>query len=169
MLNPRTAFLALALAVALAACGASSTPVPAPTATPSPSAAATPAPSGALVTVELRGGGCLGPTCGQTVTIEQGGLVRIAAKPPNELGTVNPINLVALQAAVAATDFSLLRTHKFSGTCPTAVDGPELVLTFATPKGDEVLAACTTQLDFTWPVLAALVTALAPIWPLPHA
>ena len=116
----------------------------------------------------LRGGECLGGLCEQTTTIDQSGLVHVAAKPPNQLGTVNPVDLVGLQAAIATTDFGLLRTHKFTGTCPTAVDGPEQVLTFSTANGAEVLAACTTQLDFTWPVLAALVTALAPIWPLPH-
>jgi hypothetical protein len=31
-----------------------------------------------------------------------------------------------------------------------------------------VLAACETQFDFTWPVLAALVKVLEPIWPMPH-
>ncbi len=173
MLNPHRAVIAVLL-VALAACGASATPAPsgslATSPAPSPSATAGPsAATGALVTIVLRGGECQAAICEQTVTIEQGGLVHIAAKPPNQLGTVNPINLVALQAAIAATDFTLLRTHKFTGTCPTVVDGPELVLTFSVPKGDEVLAACSTQLDFTWPVLAALATALAPIWPLPHA
>jgi hypothetical protein len=178
MLNPRPSVIALALAAAfaIAACGSAASPgpsaSPAPTAgataaTPGPTAA-TPAPAGPLVTIVLRGGDCQGGTCEQTVTIEQSGRVHIAAKPPNDLGVIVPLDLVALQGAIAATNFDLLRTHKFTGTCPTAVDGQELLLTFSTAKGEEVLAACETQLDFAWPVLAALVTVLEPIWPLPH-
>jgi hypothetical protein len=107
-------------------------------------------------------------SCEQTATIEKGGRVRLAAKPPNDLGIVGPMDLVTLQGAIASTDFNLLRTHPFTGECPVNYDGQELVLTFSTPNGDQVLAACTTALDFTWPVLAALTKALEPIWPLPH-
>ena len=121
------------------------------------------------MTILLRGGECPAATCEQTVTIEQGGRVRIAAKPPNGLGQIGPVELLALQTAIAGTDFNALRTHRYTGTCPTAVDGQEVVLTFSTAKGDQRLAACETQLDFGWPALAALASALGPIWPLPIA
>lgn len=90
----------------------------------------------------------------------------MAAKPPNELGTLSPVDLVALEAAILTTDFNELRSHPFTGDCPTAFDGQEIVLTFATGHGDERLASCETALDGSWSVLAALTTALAQIAPL---
>ena len=176
MLRLRHAATALVFAAAVAACGAAAAPAPTAAPTAGPTAAptattalvATPAPSGPLVTVVLRGGHCAAATCEQTVTIEQGGRVHIAAKPPNELGIVGVVDLLALQSAIVGTDFTALRTHRFTGECPVNYDGQEMVITFATPKGDEQLAACETQLDPTWPVLAALAKALEPIWPLPE-
>ena len=76
----------VALVFGLAACAA-------PAASPS---AATPA--GPLVTVETRGGECPAGACGQTITIDRDGRVHLAAKPPNDLGTVTPEVLDTLQA-----------------------------------------------------------------------
>ena len=75
--------------------------------------------------------------------------------------------MAALQAAIAATDFAALRSHPFTGTCPTAVDGVELVFEFAAPGGTERLASCETELDFGSPLLETLRATLGPAAPWP--
>jgi len=82
-----------------------------------------PVTTGALVTVETRGGLCVDGPCGTTIIIERDGRIHEAAKPPNDIGTVPPGALAALDAAIGTTDFAALRSHPFTGECPTAFDG----------------------------------------------
>jgi hypothetical protein len=132
-------------------------------------AAATPFPleTGALVTVETRGGLCADAPCGMTIFIERDGRVHQAAKPPNDLGTVPPAALAALDAAIRTADFAALRSHPFTGQCPTAVDGQELVFEFGAPTGIERIATCEVDVDFGSPLLRAVSTALGPFVSLP--
>jgi len=123
--------------------------------------------SGALVTVETRGGLCVDGPCGTTVVIERNGRVHQAAKPPNDLGIVPPAALAALDAAITTTDFTALRSHPFTGECPTAYDGQEIVFAFATPGGVQRIATCEVDVDFGSPLFLALSTALGPFVPLP--
>ena len=144
------------LAVALGASTCSSgTLVPSPVAT------------GVLVTVETRGGLCADGPCGTTIVIERDGRVHLAAKPPNELGTVPPAALAALDAAIRTTDFTALRSHPFSGECPTAYDGQEIVFEFGAPGGVERIATCEVEVDFGLPLFVAVSTVLGPFVPLP--
>jgi hypothetical protein len=122
---------------------------------------------GPLVTVATRGGLCADAPCGTTVFIERDGRVHQAAKPPNDLGTVAPAELAALDAAIRTTDFTALRSHPFTGQCPTAVDGQEVVFEFGAPGGVERLATCEVDVDFGSPLLAAVATALRPFVSLP--
>ena len=142
---------------------ATASPVPAATPTPIPAAV------GVLLTVETRGGLCADGPCGTTVVVGRDGRVRSAAKPPSDLGTVSTEALAALDAAIARTDFAGLRSHPFTGTCPTAYDGPEVVFTFETPGGTERVATCEVDVDFDSPLFRAVATALAPIVTLPHS
>ncbi len=150
---------------------ATATPVPVRvTASPGPAATATPIPAavGVLLTVETRGGLCADGPCGTTVIVDRDGRVHAAAKPPNDLGTVSAEALAALDVAIARTDFAGLRSHPFTGTCPTAYDGQEVVFTFWTPGGTERVATCEVAVDFGSPLFRAVATALAPIVSLPH-
>jgi hypothetical protein len=54
-----------------------------------------------LVTITTRGGDCPGGPCGSSIVIERDGTVRVAAKPPNAVGTVPPELLTALQRLAA--------------------------------------------------------------------
>ena len=90
----------------LAACAA---PAASPSAAP---------PAGPLVTVETRGGECPAGACGQTITIDRDGRVHLAAKPPNDLGTVTPEVLSTLQTLIATTDFAAIKSRPFTGDCP---------------------------------------------------
>ncbi len=123
--------------------------------------------AGPLVTVEIRGGECPEGACETTVTLERDGRVHAAAKPPNDLGVVPPADLAALEAAIGATDFAALRSHPFTGECPTAYDGQELIFAFGTEHGVERISTCEVEVDFGQPLFVAVSTALGPFVPLP--
>jgi hypothetical protein len=139
----------------------------------SPGAAATgpattgPATTGALVTVETRGGECVNGPCGTTVVLERDGRVHAAAKPPNDLGTVPPELLGTLDRLIATTDFAVLKSRPFTGQCPTAYDGQEIVFEFGAPGGVQRIATCEVDVDFGLPLFVAVSTALGPFVPLP--
>ena len=147
-------FLAVAL-LAMAACSS------APAATPSPTPTASP--SGPLLTLTMRGGLCPPGACETTYYVENDGRVHLAAKPPNELGYAGEQELADLQAAISAADFDEIRSHPFTGTCPTAFDGPEMVLEFATPTGTQQIASCEVAFDWSAPLFSAVAVALWPI------
>ncbi len=123
--------------------------------------------SGPLVSVELRGGECVNGPCGTTVILDRDGRVHAAAKPPNELGTVPAAQVVAIDAAIRNTDFAALRSHRFTGECPTAFDGQEIVYEFTTATGTERIASCEVDIDDGLPLFVAVSTALGPFVPLP--
>ena len=115
----------------------------------------------------LRGGLCPAATCETTVYVERDGRVHQAAKPPNDLGRVEPGALATLDSAIRTADFGSMRSHRFSGTCPTAWDGQEVVVTFAAPSGPETIAACDVAIDWGSPLFVALSAAVRPFVPLP--
>jgi hypothetical protein len=147
-----------ALVLVVTACSSGATPSASP-----PAAAG----SDPLVTVETRGGLCAAGACAETVMLERDGRVHVAAKPPNDLGTVPPGPLAALESAIAATDFAALRAHPFTGQCPTAVDGQELVFEFSTSHGIERIATCKVDVDFGSPLFEAVSAALGSYVALP--
>jgi hypothetical protein len=122
----------------------------------SPVATPLASPTGPLVTVETRGGECAAGPCGQTITIDRDGRVHLAAKPPNELGQLTPDVLRNLERLIATTDFGAIKSHPFTGECPTAYDGQETIYTFSAPGGVETIASCTVVVDPSLPLFAAL-------------
>jgi hypothetical protein len=133
------------------------------TVTPVPS----PSPTGLLLTIETRGGECVDGPCGTTLFVERNGRVHQAAKPPNDLGVVSPATLAALSAAIRTADFAELKSHPFTGLCPTAVDGQEWIFEFGTPDGVRRIATCEVEVDFTSPLFMAVSAALGPFMSLP--
>jgi hypothetical protein len=91
----------------------------------------------------------------------------VAARPPNDLGSVPPLRLAALDLAIRAADFAELRRHPFTGTCPTAYDGPEVVYTFGAPGGAERVASCEVAIDPAAPLFRAVAAALDPFGSVP--
>jgi hypothetical protein len=157
----------LLLSAFVLACGSAAptpTPAPTPSPAPSPSPAPTPSPtpSGPLLTIESRGGHCIGGACGKTLIVDYDGRVHEAAKPPNDLGFVEPDLLTELQAAIAAADFAAIRAVPFIDTCPTAYDGMEIVVEFSTPDGVEHIEGCQVAIDWAAPPFATIKVALAP-------
>jgi len=141
------------LAAALLAAAACSS---APAATPSPTP--TPSPSGPLLTLTMRGGLCAPGACETSYYVEHDGRVHLAAKPPNELGYLVEQELADLRAAIGAADFDDIRSHAFAGTCPTAYDGQEMVLEFATPRFAPLRAAYLLYFRRVLPAIGRLVS-----------
>jgi hypothetical protein len=123
--------------------------------------------SGPLLSVETRGGLCVDGPCGTTIFVERDGRVHQAAKPPNDLGVVSPAALAALDDAIRTADFAEIESHPFTGLCPTAVDGQELVFEFGAPGGLQRIASCEVAIDYGSPLFVAVATAMAPFISLP--
>jgi hypothetical protein len=123
--------------------------------------------AGPLLSVETRGGECFAAPCGMTVFLDRDGSVHAAAKPPNTLGSIPVDQMQTLSALIATTDFSVIRARPFTGECPTAFDGQEIVFTFAAPSGPQRIGTCEVDVDFGLPLFVAVSTALGPFIPIP--
>jgi len=131
------------------------------------SAVASTAPAeGTLMAVQSRGGMCMEGMCETTIYLERDGLVHVAAKPPNELGMVPAETMAQLAAQIEAADFDEIRSHPFTGTCPTAFDGPEFIFEFQTADAVERIESCQTAVDFASPLFNAVVAAVGNYVPL---
>lgn len=128
----------------------------------SPTAVASlfPAAAGPLVTVTTRGGECVDGPCGSTIVIERNGRIHQTAPAVAELGMVPADVLSALDVSVKAADFGAIRSRPFTGECPVAFDGQEIVYEFGAPTGVERVASCETEIDPDQPVFAAVTAAL---------
>jgi hypothetical protein len=149
----RPAAVLLSLAVLLAGCAAGSSAVIPGT--------------GPLVTVQMRGGMCPEGACDNSVILERDGRVHASAKPPNELGVVPAAAMATLTNAIATTDYAALRAKPFTGECPIAFDGQELIFEFAAPGGIQRVASCELDIDWGHPLFIAVGTALGAWIPLP--
>lgn len=115
---------------------------------------------GPLLTVEMRGGMCQAGACDSSVILERDGRVHAAAKPPNDLGRVDGQAMAALTAAMQATDWAALKAHPFTGECPVAFDGQELIFEFSVGTGTQRLASCEVDIDWGNPLFVAVGVAL---------
>ena len=123
--------------------------------------------TGPLVTVEMRGGMCPAGACDSTVFLERDGRAHSAAKPPNDLGVASAASMAALTAAVNATDFTAIKAKAFTGECPVAFDGQELIFEFAAPGGTQRIASCEVDIDWGHPLFVAVAAAMGAWVPLP--
>ncbi len=123
--------------------------------------------SGPLLTVTMRGGECPAGACEQSVIVERDGTVHAAAKPPNGLGKVPAEAMATLTAAVNQTDFAAVKSHPFTGQCPTTFDGQELVFEFNVGATTQRVASCEVEIDWGSPLFVALGAALGAWIPIP--
>jgi hypothetical protein len=128
----------------------------------SPSAidALLPLPAGPLVKVTTRGGECVNGPCGSIIEIARDGTVTEVLPGSKDLGDVPADAMAALEAAIMAADFDAIRAHPFTGDCPTAFDGQEVIYEFGAPGGTQRIASCETQIDADSRVFAAVTAAL---------
>jgi hypothetical protein len=123
--------------------------------------------TGPLVTVEMRGGLCPAGACDNTVILDRDGRVHAAAKPPNDLGRADAQAMAVLTAAIQATDWAALKSRRFTGQCPIAFDGQELVFEFAVGTGTQRIASCEVDVDWGNPLFVAVGVALGRWVPVP--
>jgi hypothetical protein len=126
-----------------------------------------PSASDPLVTVSTRGGECPDGPCGTTVTLRRDGTVHEATLPPDEVTTIPAGQVAAVAAAIEAADFAALRSRPFTGECPTAFDGQEIVFEFTTATGAERISTCEVEVDLGGPPFVTVAAALAPFIALP--
>lgn len=104
-----------------------------------------------LVTVEVLGGLCLYGGCYTRIDIHADATWHLAegfGEPVSEAsGTLGGERIERIATLIAAADFARLRAVPFSGTCPTAYDGPQFVYTFAVGEEPEVLDSCASDLQ----------------------
>ncbi len=90
-------------------------------------------PGALLAELVVQGGMCVAGSCGFEFTVLQDGRWHAsgAAEAPDDAGTLEDGQLEELRTAVAET--TLGAAPPFTGTCPTAYDGTELVVSW---RGD---------------------------------
>ena len=115
---------------------------------------------GPLVKVTTRGGECVNGPCGSIIEIARDGTVTEVLPGSTDLGIVPADVLAALEAAIMAADFDAIRPRPFTGECPTAFDGQEVVYEFGVPGGIQRVGSCETEIDPDSPVFAAVTAAL---------
>ena len=115
-----------------------------------------PSATGRLVTVEATGGHCLEGTCRSVVAIEADGLVHQIEPVEAEIHRATDEAIDIYRAALATTDFDAMGSRPFTGECPTAFDGQELIYTFATSAGPERISSCEVEIDPEDPLFTAV-------------
>lgn len=153
--------LVLIATAALAACGMTPT-------TDAPSTGESPAPSEVagndpLLTVEFRGGMCVaGSECKNTLVITEAGEYSYTlGQSAPQTGTIDAGTIATLEEQMAAADFEEIKAQPFTGTCPLAFDGPELVYTFHTDAGDQTLESCSVGIDENSPLFQTVGAIIA--------
>ena len=126
-----------------------------------------PVPAGPLVKVTTRGGECVNGPCGSIIEIARDGTVTEVLPGSKDLGIVPAEALAALEAAIMAADFDAIRARPFTGECPMAFDGQEVIYEFGAPGGTQRIASCETEIDPDSPVFAAVSAALKAV-AIPH-
>jgi hypothetical protein len=102
------------------------------------------APGALLVSVTGRGGECPEGTCEWRMDLFRDGRVTSSDGTTRQ---VDPDAVARAATQIAAADWNAILARPFTGECPTAFDGQELVYTFPTVPEPLVVASCSTQID----------------------
>lgn len=110
-----------------------------------------------LVSVTKRGGFCQqGQDCTNTVNVTEDGSIQDNSNETKKL-TAEQIN--ELKKLIATTDFAAIKKTPFTGTCPIAFDGQEIVYTFYTEsETKEEIPSCLYQVNETDPLFKFINT-----------
>ena len=155
--------LGLIVLLSLVACGGAAQPVAQSSDAPVASASANPSPpstgkpkigaTGTILTIRANGGMCPNGGCWSEKQINADGAYRATdGTGAQKEGTLDPARVAELTQLIAATNFAEIRARPFTGTCPIAFDGQELVYTFQTLSGPETIASCTVAIDENSPL-----------------
>jgi hypothetical protein len=141
----------------LAACGvapqqtaqSSNPPVVSPSASPASKIGA----QDTLLTIRAEGGMCPNGGCWSEKQIKaDGSYTATDFTGTNKNGTLDAAKVVDLTQQIADTDFEQIKSQPFTGTCPLAFDGQELIYTFQTLSGPQTIASCKVGIDENSPL-----------------
>lgn len=143
-----------------------STPTQAVTANPDATATASLTPIMSvhpLVSVQRQGGRCRSGECQLSMMINTVGNIDFHDSANGEtirqVGILSADELTELRTLITQTDFAAIEAVPFTGTCPTAYDGQEVVYEFYEEHYDgplATLASCEVVIDPTLPLFAWL-------------
>jgi hypothetical protein len=111
--------------------------------------------------VELVGGECPAGACDRRINVHLDGRLHETAPIDRTVGHVPPELIEALKVEMDRANFRQIRSNPFTGECPTAVDGQEIIYTFHLPTGDEEIRSCTVAIDPNHPLFQAVAAVLA--------
>jgi hypothetical protein len=103
---------------------------------------------GTLLTIRAEGGMCPNGGCWSEQQIKADGSFTVTDYTgTTKNGTLDAAQVAELTQQIAATDFEQVKSQPFTGTCPLAFDGQELIYTFQTLSGPETIASCKVGID----------------------
>jgi len=130
-------------------------PEPATTAEPLP----TPEPF-PLLSIETKGGECPSGMCTRLVNVEGDGRLQEVIPRDQVIGQAPPALVDALQVEIERANYRLILSQPFTGTCPTAYDGQQLIYTFHVSTGDRTVDTCKVAIDPNHPLFVAVSAVL---------
>lgn len=150
----------LVASLALAACSGEIAPRSAsPTRSLSPTPAVAPE-ALPLLSIEIVGGECAEGACHRLINLDGDGRLHEVIPKDRTVGTVPKELVDAVQIEMDQADFNLIESRPFTGECPTAVDGQELIYTFHLVTGDEQIRSCKVAIDVHHPLFRAVAAVM---------
>ncbi len=149
--------LGLLTLLALAACGVAAQPTTQTSTSPVASPSTSPVPKigvqDTILTIRAEGGHCLSGACWSEKQVKaDGSFTATDSTGAQTHGTLDAAHVAELTQQIAATDFEQLKVQPFTGTCPLAFDGQELIYTFQTVSGPQTIASCKVGIDENSPL-----------------
>jgi hypothetical protein len=113
-----------------------------------------------LLSVETKGGECPSGMCTRLVNVEGDGRLHEVIPLDQVIGQASPALVEALQVEIERANYQLILSRPFTGTCPTAYDGQQLIYTFHLPTGDRTVDTCKVAVDPNHPLFVAVSAVL---------
>jgi hypothetical protein len=131
--------------------------LPEPAGTPEPVPTPEPFP---LLSIETKGGECPSGLCTRLVNVEGDGRLHEVIPKDQVIGRAPPALVDALQVEIERANYRLILSQPFTGTCPTAYDGQQLIYTFHVSTGDRTVDTCKVAIDPNHPLFVAVSAVL---------
>jgi hypothetical protein len=117
--------------------------------------------SGPVAVIVTEGGLCqYGPCRAEFKVNTDGTYVSWQGPEIKAKGRLDQQEFDSLKALIAGTDFNPLQKDVFTGTCPSAYDGPKYHYSFYLGLKVEELDSCQQRINYSLPLFKALETIL---------
>ena len=113
-----------------------------------------------LLSIETKGGECPSGLCTRLVNVEGDGRLHEVIPTDHVIGQAPPALVDALQVEIERANYRQILSQPFTGTCPTAYDGQQLIYTFHVSTGDRTVDACKVAIDPNHPLFVAVSAVL---------